>query len=134
MKEVKKYGENGVRTCKDKRERELKSKGLKEKVVLEFRKSAEVFRAKGVKSFCAKRIKLYYYPIYSSNICTFQLLHIQLFMKNQILFCVKHTYNKFVVTNFDTKNARRRLQSDKDVNMHTYTMTMNTYIIPNTLS
>lgn len=57
-------------------------------------------------------------------------------MKNQIypLFCVKHTYNKFVVTNFDTKNARRRLQSDKGVNMHTYTMTMNTYIIPNTLS
>lgn len=89
---------------------------------------------KGVKSFCAKRIKLYYYPIYSSNICTFQLLHIQLFMKNQIypLFCVKYTYNKFVVTNFDTKNARRRLQSDKGVNMHTYTM--NTYIIPNTLS
>lgn len=54
-------------SCKDKRERELESKGLKEKVVLEFRKSAEVFRAKGVKSFCAKRIKLYYYPIYSSN-------------------------------------------------------------------
>lgn len=49
MKEVKKYGENGVRTCKDKRERELESKGLKEKVVLEFRKSAEVFRAKGGK-------------------------------------------------------------------------------------
>lgn len=54
-------------SCKNKRERELESKGLKEKVVLEFRKSAEVFRAKGVKSFCAKRIKLYYYPIYSSN-------------------------------------------------------------------
>lgn len=51
MKEVKKYGENGVCTCKDKRERELESKGLKEKV-LEFK---EVFR-KRAKSFCAKRI------------------------------------------------------------------------------
>lgn len=36
-------------SCKDKRERELESKGLKEKVVLEFIKSAEVFRAKGGK-------------------------------------------------------------------------------------
>lgn len=36
-------------SCKDKRERELGSKGLKEKVVLEFRKSTEVFRAKGGK-------------------------------------------------------------------------------------
>lgn len=51
VKEVKKYGENGVCTCKDKRERELESKGLKEKV-LEFK---EVFR-KRAKSFCAKRI------------------------------------------------------------------------------
>lgn len=93
MKEVKKYGENGVCTCKDKRERELESKGLKEKV-LEFK---EVFR-KRAKSFCAKRIwqsdiilqnrfaiKLYHcYPIYSSNIYIFQLLHVQLFIKIQI--------------------------------------------------
>lgn len=86
MKEVKKYGENGVRTCKDKRERELESKGLKEKVVLEFIKSAEVFRAKGVKSFCAKRIKLYYYPIYSSNMYVSTATYTIIYEKSDLPF------------------------------------------------
>lgn len=54
MKEVKKYGENGVCMCKDKRERELESKGLKEKAVLEFKEN--FLERKGVKSFCAERI------------------------------------------------------------------------------
>lgn len=76
-----------------------------------------------------------YIILYSSNIYIFpQLLYIQLFIKIQI-YSVKYTYIKFVVTNFDAKNSRQRdYYADKDVNMHTYTMTMNMYIIPNTLS
>lgn len=47
----------GIRTCKDKRERESESKGLKEKAVLEF-KVQKFLERKGVKSFCKENFKI----------------------------------------------------------------------------
>lgn len=42
---------------------------------------------KGVKSFCAKRIKLYYYPIYSSNMYVSTATYIIIYEKSDLILC-----------------------------------------------